>query len=96
MAGFSVITSSAVSPGRGLNLGLDLKGGMHLILQVDMDQAVGNYLGRTASELNELAEKRGLDLKLSDVAKQTLPVTLIRTTKSISKTLVVKLAKNNF
>ena len=29
---------------RGLNLGLDLKGGMHLILQVDMDQAVGNCL----------------------------------------------------
>ncbi len=27
---------------RGLNLGLDLKGGMHLILQVDMDQAVNN------------------------------------------------------
>ncbi|MDD5642415.1 MAG: protein translocase subunit SecD [Syntrophales bacterium] len=61
---------------RGLNLGLDLKGGMHLILQVDMDQAVGNYLGRTASELKELAAKRGLDLKLSDVSKQTLPITL--------------------
>lgn len=62
---------------RGLNLGLDLKGGMHLILQVDMDQAVGNYLSRTASELKEVAEKGGLDLKLSDVSKQILPVTLI-------------------
>ena len=35
---------------RGLKLGLDLKGGMHLILQVDMDQAVGNALNRTATD----------------------------------------------
>ena len=40
---------------RGLNLGLDLKGGMHLILQVDMDSAVGNALSRTASDLKETA-----------------------------------------
>ena len=56
---------------RGLNLGLDLKGGMHLILQVDMDQAVSNALSRTATELKETAEKRGLDLKVGDVAKQS-------------------------
>ena len=61
---------------RGLNLGLDLKGGMHLILQVDMDQAVGNALNRTATEMKEMAEKRGLNLKVGDVAKQSLPVTL--------------------
>ena len=62
---------------RGLNLGLDLKGGMHLILQVDMDQAVGNALNRTATELKETAEKRGLNLKVGEVAKQSLPVTLV-------------------
>ena len=56
---------------RGLNLGLDLKGGMHLILQVDMDQAVGNALNRTATELKETAEKRGLNLKVGEVAKQS-------------------------
>ncbi|MCX5888707.1 MAG: protein translocase subunit SecD [Deltaproteobacteria bacterium] len=61
---------------RGLNLGLDLKGGMHLILQVDMDQAVNNNLSRTATDLKELAEKRGLDLKTGDVAEHALPVTL--------------------
>src|SRR5512141_1659735 len=61
---------------RGLNLGLDLKGGMHLILQVDMDQAVGNNLSRTSTDLKELAEKRGLDLKMGDVAQYALPVTL--------------------
>jgi len=61
---------------RGLNLGLDLKGGMHLILQVDMDQAVSNSLSRTSTDLKELAEKRGLDLKTGDVAQHALPVTL--------------------
>ncbi len=61
---------------RGLNLGLDLKGGMHLILQVDMDQAVNNNLSRTATDLKELAEKRGLDLKTGDVAEHALPITL--------------------
>src|SRR5512135_1555600 len=61
---------------RGLNLGLDLKGGMHLILQVDMDQAVSNALGRTASDLKETADKRGIDLKLGEVTKEGLPLTL--------------------
>lgn len=62
-----------VNVSRGLNMGLDLKGGMHLILQVDMDQAVGNYLSRSASELKELAEKRGLNLKLDEIAKKPFP-----------------------
>ena len=49
---------------------------MHLILQVDMDQAVSNNLSRTSTDLKELAEKRGLDLKTGDVAQHALPVTL--------------------
>jgi len=61
---------------RGLKLGLDLKGGMHLILQVDMESAVSNALNRDANDLKEMAEKRGLALKIGDVAKDVLPVTL--------------------
>jgi len=61
---------------RGLNLGLDLKGGMHLILQVDLDQAINNALGRTAQDLAETAEKRGLTLKVGEPSKGTLPVSL--------------------
>ena len=61
---------------RGLKLGLDLKGGMHLILQVDMESAVSNALHRDANDLKEMAEKRGVGLKIGDVAKNTLPVTL--------------------
>src|SRR4030043_317829 len=61
---------------RGLKLGLDLKGGMHLILQVDMESAVSNALHRDATDLKEMAEKRGLALKIGDVAKDALPVTV--------------------
>ena len=62
---------------RGLKLGLDLKGGMHLILQVDMESAVRNALNRDANDLKEMAEKRGLTLKIGDVAKEKLPVTVL-------------------
>jgi SecD/SecF fusion protein len=43
----------------GLNLGLDLQGGMHLVLKVDLDKAVGNTLDLAASDLKEvLADKK--------------------------------------
>jgi SecD/SecF fusion protein len=61
---------------RGLKLGLDLKGGMHLILQVDMESAINNALHRDANDMKEGAEKRGLSLKVGDVAKGALSVTL--------------------
>ena len=62
---------------RGLKLGLDLKGGMHLILQVDMESAIGNALNRDATDMKELAQKRGLAVKVGDVSKEALPVTLV-------------------
>jgi len=62
---------------KGLNLGLDLKGGMHLVLEVDMDQAVTNALNRAVPELKEVLEKRGLAAKVGEVSKETLPLTLL-------------------
>jgi len=62
---------------RGLKLGLDLKGGMNLILQVDMESAINNALHRDASDMTDMAQKRALTLKIGDVTKQVLPVTLV-------------------
>jgi SecD/SecF fusion protein len=62
---------------RGLNLGLDLKGGMHLVLEVDMVQAVNNALNRASTDLKDVAEKRGLALKIGEISKETLTVTLL-------------------
>ncbi len=61
----------------GLNLGLDLKGGMHLILQVDMDQAVHNFLNRSGSDLKEKAREKQLELQMGDISEKALPVTLV-------------------
>jgi len=62
---------------KGLNLGLDLKGGMHLVLEVDMDSAIANALNRVAPEIKEMAEKRGLAVKVGEVSKETLHLTLL-------------------
>ena len=64
---------------KGLNLGLDLKGGMHLVLEVDMDQAVANALNRAIPEIKDMAEKKGLAVKVGEAAKETLPLTLTNT-----------------
>lgn len=43
----------------GLRLGLDLQGGMHLILRVDLEKAIDNSLDLAAQDLKEgLAEKK--------------------------------------
>jgi len=50
--------SKYIAP-EGLNLGLDLQGGMHLVLKVNLEKAVENTLDLAASDLKEgLAEKK--------------------------------------
>ena len=45
---------------RRINLGLDLKGGMHLTLGVDVEQAVHNTLSRTGQDLRVQAADEGI------------------------------------
>jgi len=45
--------SKYVAP-EGLNLGLDLQGGMHLVLKVDLEKAIENTLDLAASDLKEV------------------------------------------
>jgi len=52
-----------------LNLGLDLQGGVQLVLGVDLDQALENRLGRLATELQRWAEDEKLPVKSSYVVK---------------------------
>uniref|UniRef100_A0A7C5ER15 Multifunctional fusion protein n=1 Tax=Desulfobacca acetoxidans TaxID=60893 RepID=A0A7C5ER15_9BACT len=78
---------------RGLNLGLDLKGGMHLVLEVDLEQAITNELNRTARNLAGLADRQKIALKVGEVENKALPVTLL---KASDQTVFLNLIKDRF
>lgn len=74
----------AVLPGEPINLGLDLRGGIHLTLEVDTEKALESKLGRLAEQMKESGEKDGfgflnpkilendtIELKLHDTSQQT-------------------------
>lgn len=48
----------------GLKLGLDLQGGMHLILNVDVDQAVRNAAGLAGRDLKDVLKDRNISIVL--------------------------------
>src|SRR5438309_8862202 len=48
------------APGRHLNLGLDLQGGIHLVMGVEVDRAVREKAVRRAEELSADLERRGI------------------------------------
>jgi preprotein translocase subunit SecD len=48
----------AVLPANQVGLGLDLKGGIHLTLGVDVDKALGNSLAQTGQELKTTAQDK--------------------------------------
>jgi preprotein translocase subunit SecD len=52
-------------PRQRINLGLDLQGGIHLVLGVDVDRAVENSLDRTAADLRAALEKKGIGARVA-------------------------------
>ena len=56
-----------IMPSKAITLGLDLQGGMHLILKVEGEKAVENYVERAVSGLKEVFS----DLKFSADAKRS-------------------------
>lgn len=50
----------AWAPKKRMNLGLDLQGGVHLVLGVDLDKAVRDKVERRADEMKAWADSRGL------------------------------------
>jgi preprotein translocase subunit SecD len=47
-------------PRQKINLGLDLQGGIHLVLAVDVDKAIENVVERQAGDLRSALEKKGI------------------------------------
>jgi len=64
----------------GLRLGLDLQGGMHLVLRVDLDKAIENTLDFSANDLREaLSDKKITVVRTPTPDKQTVLFTLPNT-----------------
>src|SRR5262245_61983534 len=47
-------------PKKTINLGLDLQGGIHLVLGVDVDKALENVVERSGSDIRAALEKKGI------------------------------------
>jgi len=75
---------------QGFQLGLDLKGGTHLILQVDLDQVIQNNLNMLGQDIKDIAEKRGLELKVGTAEKNSLPITLSKPDEQAALTELLK------
>jgi preprotein translocase subunit SecD len=48
-----------------INLGLDLQGGIHLVLGVDVDKAVENVVERAGSDIRAALEKKGIGAQVT-------------------------------
>ncbi len=58
-------------PHKKINLGLDLQGGMHLVLEVDTDKAVESTLERIRAEMRHEMRKERVRFKTMDLVKGT-------------------------
>jgi preprotein translocase subunit SecD len=76
-------------PNKGIVLGLDLQGGLHLVFEVEGDKAVEITTDRYASRLRELLAKKNLTANVA-VSGLTITITLLKQgpdlyTKSLKK-----------
>jgi len=69
-------------PNRGIILGLDLQGGLHLVFEVEGDKAVTITTERYASRLRELLEKKKVT---GEVAVNGLDITMSPSTNEVRK-----------
>lgn len=59
-----------ILPTEKIHLGLDLQGGMHLVLEVQTQKAVENRIGRTVQELRDAMKKAGIRYAELDRVKE--------------------------
>ena len=73
--------AQAARPGRGilphtLNLGLDLQGGIHLVMGVDLDKALEAQVERAATSVRAALEKKGVSARIQRRSPTELVVEL--------------------
>ena len=52
-------------PRQPINLGLDLQGGIHLVLGVDLEKGIENVLDRLAGDLRQALQKKGIGAQVT-------------------------------
>ena len=81
-------------PSKGINLGLDLQGGMHLVLEVEEEKAVENLVDRSAENMKDLlAEKKFAVAEIKRIGFSEVSVVLPATD---ARADVQKLLNDNF
>jgi preprotein translocase subunit SecD len=63
-------------PRQPINLGLDLQGGIHLVLGVDLDKGIENVLDRMGGDLRAALQKKGIGAQVSRQGRTALVVQL--------------------
>ncbi len=81
-------------PSKTINLGLDLKGGIHLTLGVDMKKALENSLDRMGDDLKATAREKEINvLRAQGVLGEKLQITLLKASQQVD---FEKLVEKNF
>jgi preprotein translocase subunit SecD len=63
-------------PKKTINLGLDLQGGIHLVLGVEVDKAIANQTERAAEDLRSSLEKKGIAAQVTREGDTAIAVKL--------------------
>ena len=63
-------------PRQPINLGLDLQGGIHLVLAVDLDKGIENVLDRMSADLRTALQKKGIGAQVTRQGRTGLAVQL--------------------
>jgi preprotein translocase subunit SecD len=63
-------------PRKTINLGLDLQGGIHLVLGVEVDKALAGAVERMAADVRSALEKKGIGAQVTPQGANTILVTL--------------------
>lgn len=81
-------------PKEKIHLGLDLQGGMHLVLEIDTDKALEAMMERTSNDLKEsLMENK---VRFRNVEKAKGATISLELTDSAGKTALEKVLKDQF
>ena len=86
--------SPDIWPYKKINLGLDLQGGMHLMMEVDIDKAVENRTDRLITELRE--ELKNKRIKYKSVSKKNIRNIVLKIQNPENYEKFSDFAKKNF